>query len=205
MDEDYPKHLLAREPAPPWNGKGPFALWHFSEDPSLGLFRPRARAGRPGNGRWLGSAHARLPPLRLPPTNRRPSARVTSPPGTDLRRPPAAPPANRRHPDAMTDTPVRRSSREPGRGRGAGKFLQTFRRSVRRNLSQPRAPAAQWVLTLLLTSRLRLGKPSSSGDIALTIRSRSSMVANSTVILPFFAPISTLTRVSNRSESRSDR
>jgi len=36
MNTDYPEHLLAREPAPPYDGEGPFALWHFSEDPSLG-------------------------------------------------------------------------------------------------------------------------------------------------------------------------
>jgi hypothetical protein len=40
MDADYPEHLLAREPAPPYEGEGPFTLWHFSEDPSLGRFRP---------------------------------------------------------------------------------------------------------------------------------------------------------------------
>jgi hypothetical protein len=44
MDADYPEHLLAREAAPPYDGEGPFALWHFSEDPSLGRFRPRAPA-----------------------------------------------------------------------------------------------------------------------------------------------------------------
>ena len=36
MDADYPEHLLARESVPPYEGEGPFALWHFSEDPSLG-------------------------------------------------------------------------------------------------------------------------------------------------------------------------
>ena len=41
MDADYPEHLLAREPAPPYRGEGPFALWHYSEDPSLGRFLPR--------------------------------------------------------------------------------------------------------------------------------------------------------------------
>jgi hypothetical protein len=44
MDTDYPEHLLAREPAPPYDGEGAFALWHFSEDPSLGRFRPRPPA-----------------------------------------------------------------------------------------------------------------------------------------------------------------
>jgi hypothetical protein len=44
MSADYPEHLLAREPAPPYEGEGPHALWHVSEDPSLGRFRPRAPA-----------------------------------------------------------------------------------------------------------------------------------------------------------------
>jgi hypothetical protein len=43
----YPEHLLAREPAPPYAGEGPFALWHFSEDPSLGRFVPRVPATNP--------------------------------------------------------------------------------------------------------------------------------------------------------------
>ncbi len=48
MDGDYPEELLAREPAPPYAGEGPFALWHFSEDPALGRFEPRVLAGSPG-------------------------------------------------------------------------------------------------------------------------------------------------------------
>jgi hypothetical protein len=44
--------------------------------------------------------------------------------------------------------------------------------------------------------------PSSSMPIMPTMRSRSSTVANSIVILPLLRPISTLTRVSNLSESR---
>jgi hypothetical protein len=47
MSTDYPEHLLAREPAPPYDGEGAFALWHFSEDPSLGRFRPRRPATNP--------------------------------------------------------------------------------------------------------------------------------------------------------------
>lgn len=43
----YPVHLLRREPAPPYQGEGAFALWHFSEDPSLGRFVPRAPASDP--------------------------------------------------------------------------------------------------------------------------------------------------------------
>ena len=48
MDADYPEHLLAREPAPPYLEEGPFALWHFSEDSSLGRFRPRSSATSAG-------------------------------------------------------------------------------------------------------------------------------------------------------------
>jgi hypothetical protein len=45
---DYPENLLAREPAPPYEGEGPFALWRFSEDPSLGRFQPHTPATNPG-------------------------------------------------------------------------------------------------------------------------------------------------------------
>jgi hypothetical protein len=41
VNGDYPADLLARAAAPPYEGEGPFALWHFSEDPSLGVFHPR--------------------------------------------------------------------------------------------------------------------------------------------------------------------
>jgi hypothetical protein len=44
MGRDYPEYLLPRDPAPPYEGEGPFALWHFSEDPSLGRFRPQVLA-----------------------------------------------------------------------------------------------------------------------------------------------------------------
>ena len=47
MNADYPVHLLAREPAPPYEGEGAFALWHFSEDPSLGQFLPLTPATNP--------------------------------------------------------------------------------------------------------------------------------------------------------------
>ncbi len=47
MGADYPEHLLPREPAPPYEGEGPFALWHFSEEPSLGRFRPHVPATNP--------------------------------------------------------------------------------------------------------------------------------------------------------------
>jgi hypothetical protein len=46
-DSDYPEHLLAREAAPRYAGEGPFALWHFSEDPSLGRFLPHVPVTNP--------------------------------------------------------------------------------------------------------------------------------------------------------------
>lgn len=39
--------LLAREAAPPYEGEGPFALWHYSEDPSLSRFEPRLTGTNP--------------------------------------------------------------------------------------------------------------------------------------------------------------
>ncbi|MBO0804281.1 MAG: hypothetical protein J2P25_14550 [Nocardiopsaceae bacterium] len=48
MGTDYPEHLLAREAAPPYQGEGPFALWHFSEDPALQTFTPHRPATDPG-------------------------------------------------------------------------------------------------------------------------------------------------------------
>lgn len=47
MATDYPEELLPREPPPPHAGEGPFALWHFSEDPSLAIFRPHTPRTNP--------------------------------------------------------------------------------------------------------------------------------------------------------------
>jgi hypothetical protein len=33
------------EPAPPYRGEGPHALWHVSEDPGVAVFEPHHRAG----------------------------------------------------------------------------------------------------------------------------------------------------------------
>ena len=35
---------MEREPAPPYRGEGPHALWHFSEDPNLRVFQPHVAA-----------------------------------------------------------------------------------------------------------------------------------------------------------------
>ena len=59
----YPEHLLAREAAPPYAGEGPFALWHFSEDPSLGFFEPRPSASAPGKPSLVWAVDTRHAPL----------------------------------------------------------------------------------------------------------------------------------------------
>jgi hypothetical protein len=63
MDAEYPEHLLAREPAPPYDGEGPFALWHFSEDPSLGRFRPLAPVTDPGTRPLVWAVDTRHAPM----------------------------------------------------------------------------------------------------------------------------------------------
>jgi hypothetical protein len=47
MDVTHPQDQLSREPAPPYVDEAPFALWHYSEDPDLGRFRPRLSATNP--------------------------------------------------------------------------------------------------------------------------------------------------------------
>jgi len=67
MGPDYPEDLLAREPAPRYEGEGAFALWHFSEDPSLGWFYPRKPPAKAGGaaagvgGRHPSCAHVLVP------------------------------------------------------------------------------------------------------------------------------------------------
>jgi hypothetical protein len=47
MGAEYPERLPARVAAPPYAGEGAFALWHYSEDPSLATFRPHTPATNP--------------------------------------------------------------------------------------------------------------------------------------------------------------
>jgi hypothetical protein len=60
---DYPAHLLAREPAPPYAGEGPFSLWHFSEDPALGRFEPALRNAGPGTRPLVWAVDTRHAPM----------------------------------------------------------------------------------------------------------------------------------------------
>lgn len=63
MGGDYPADRIAREPAPPYEGEGPFSLWHYSEDPSLGELRPRTTATRPGEPPLVWAVDARHAPM----------------------------------------------------------------------------------------------------------------------------------------------
>jgi hypothetical protein len=63
VDADYPVERLAREPAPPYVGEGGFALWHFSEDPSLHRFRPRASASSPDGKSLVWAVDSRHAPM----------------------------------------------------------------------------------------------------------------------------------------------
>jgi len=60
---EYPEHLLARDPAPPYQGEGPFKLWHFSEDPSLGRFDPKPVATDPAGPALVWAVDTRHAPL----------------------------------------------------------------------------------------------------------------------------------------------
>jgi hypothetical protein len=60
---DYPEERLAREPAPPYSGEGGFALWHYSEDPSLSRFRPRAPSGEPDGTPLVWAVDTRHAPM----------------------------------------------------------------------------------------------------------------------------------------------
>jgi hypothetical protein len=52
-----------REPAPPFAGEGPFALWHFSEDPSLSRFRPTAARADPAGPALVWAVDTRHAPM----------------------------------------------------------------------------------------------------------------------------------------------
>jgi hypothetical protein len=59
----YPAGALGREPAPPYDGEGPHALWHFSEDPALGDFRPRVPPADPAAPPVVWAVDTRHAPL----------------------------------------------------------------------------------------------------------------------------------------------
>ena len=67
MTADYPEGRLAREPAPPYAGESPFALWHFSEDPSLSQFRPHTPSTNPGTAPLIWAVDTRHAPMFLFP------------------------------------------------------------------------------------------------------------------------------------------
>jgi hypothetical protein len=63
MDGAYPEDVLAREPAPPYGAEGAFALWHYSQDPDLGVFRPRAAAADPAGPPRVWAVDTRHAPM----------------------------------------------------------------------------------------------------------------------------------------------
>ena len=63
LPEDYPGHLLAREPAPPFEGEGPYALWHYSEDPGLERFEPHVPATNPKAPAFVWAIDTRHAPM----------------------------------------------------------------------------------------------------------------------------------------------
>lgn len=52
-----------RAPAPPYEGEGPFALWHLSEDPDLGRLEPRATTDPSVGGPAVWAVDTRHAPL----------------------------------------------------------------------------------------------------------------------------------------------
>jgi hypothetical protein len=69
MPDEYPGHLLAREPAPPYTEEGPFALWHFSEDPRLVRFDPHVPETNPGAPAAVWAIDSRHAPMFWFPRN----------------------------------------------------------------------------------------------------------------------------------------
>ena len=63
VPDRYPEERLAREAAPPFPGEGPFSLWHFSEDPGLGRFRPHIPATNPTAPALVWAVDTRHAPL----------------------------------------------------------------------------------------------------------------------------------------------
>jgi hypothetical protein len=63
VDADYPFDVLSREPAPPYAGEPGFALWHYSENPYLGTFRPRVPAANPDARPLVWAVDSRHAPL----------------------------------------------------------------------------------------------------------------------------------------------
>ena len=63
MAADYPEDLLARGAAPAHVGEGAFALWHFSEEPSLGTFRPHTPVTKPGAAPQVWAVDTRHAPM----------------------------------------------------------------------------------------------------------------------------------------------
>ena len=76
MLDNYPGHLLAREPAPPYRDEGPFALWRVSEEAGLVHFVPRVSTTDPQALPWFGRSICAIHPATRDP---RPATRDPRP------------------------------------------------------------------------------------------------------------------------------
>jgi hypothetical protein len=63
MGAEYPEELLARAAPPPYVDEGPFALWHYSEDPSLETFHPHTPATNPDAAAQVWAVDTRHAPM----------------------------------------------------------------------------------------------------------------------------------------------
>jgi hypothetical protein len=63
MSDDDPTERSRRDPAPPYEGEGPFALWHFSEDPSLGVLHPHVPSTNPDAAPYVWAVDTRHAPM----------------------------------------------------------------------------------------------------------------------------------------------
>lgn len=62
-EHDYPLAGVARAPAPPYRDEGPHALWHFSEDPDIAVFRPHVAATSDAKDALVWAVDTRHSPL----------------------------------------------------------------------------------------------------------------------------------------------
>jgi hypothetical protein len=63
VDQPLSPNLPAREPAPPYQDEGAFALWHFSEDPDLAVFHPHTPRTNPTVAPLVWAVDTRHAPL----------------------------------------------------------------------------------------------------------------------------------------------
>lgn len=63
MTATYPEEQLSRPPAPPYDGEGAHALWHYSEDPGLARFAPHVVPTNPSEPAAVWAVDTRHAPM----------------------------------------------------------------------------------------------------------------------------------------------